>query len=86
MTTVSISSETYALLLSLADQAPVECLPLTPHTLSRAKTLGYNQIGQVRTTPTGRLEEDLGIDRARELQRVLQNFGMRQPGAADVAC
>lgn len=81
--TVSISSETYARLLSLADQAPLECLPLTSRTLSRAKTLGYNQIGQIRSTSTSRLVGDLGEDRAKELQRALHDYGMRQCGAAD---
>ena len=80
--TVSISSETYARLLSLADQAPLECLPLTSRTLARAKTLGYNQIGQIRSTPTSRLIGDLGEERAEELQRALHDFGMRQPGSA----
>lgn len=82
MTTVSISSETYARLLGLADQAPLECLQLTSRTLSRAKTLGYNRIGQVRNTPAGHLEADLGAERAEELQRALYDFGMRQTGAA----
>ena len=52
---LSISAETYARLLSLADQAPLDCLPLTSRTLSCAKTLGYNQIGQIRNTPPSRL-------------------------------
>jgi hypothetical protein len=81
--TVSISSETYARLMSLADQAPLECLPLTSRTLARAKTLGYNQIGQIRTTPTSRLIGDLGEERAEELHRALYDFGMRQVGTAD---
>ncbi len=80
---MSISSETYARLLSLADQAPLECLPLTARTLDRAKTLGYNQIGQVRSAPASRLIGDLGEDRAEELRRALYDFGMRQPGTAD---
>jgi len=80
---VSISAATYARLLSLADQAPLECLPLSSRTLDRAKTLGYNQIGQIRGTPTSRLVGDLGAERAEELQRALYDFGMRQPGAAD---
>lgn len=75
--TVSISAETYARLLSLADQAPLECLPLTSRTLAYAKTLGYNQIGQIRGTPSSRLFADLGEDRAEELQRALYDFGMR---------
>lgn len=74
---VSISAQTYARLLSLADQAPLECLPLTPRTLARAKTFGYNRIGQIRDTAKGRLFADLGEDRADELQRVLYDFGMR---------
>lgn len=80
--TVSISAETYARLLSLADQAPLECLPLTSRTLACAKTLGYNQIGQIRCTPNSRLFADLGEERAEELQRALYDFGMRptQPG------
>jgi hypothetical protein len=81
--TVSISSETYARLLSLADQAPLECLPLTSRTLDRAKTLGYNQIGQIRSTPTSRLVGDLGEERAQELHRALYDFGMRQLDIAD---
>jgi hypothetical protein len=74
---VSISPETYARLLSLADQAPLECLPLTSRTLACAKTLGYNQIGQIRSTPNSRLFADLGEDRAEELQRALYDFGVR---------
>lgn len=81
--TVSISSETYARLLSLADQAPLDCLPLTERTLERAKTLGYNQIGQIRLTPASRLVGDLGEDRAEELHRALDDFGMRQTSTAD---
>lgn len=77
---VSISAETYARLLSLADQAPLECLPLTPRTLARAKTFGYNQIGQIRDTAQARLFADLGEDRAVELQRALHDFGMRSFG------
>ena len=74
---LSISAETYARLLSLADQAPLDCLPLTSRTLSCAKTLGYNQIGQIRNTPPSRLLADLGEDRAEELRRALYDFGMR---------
>lgn len=81
--TVSISAQTYARLLSLADQAPLECLPLSPRTLASAKTLGYNQIGQIRSTPTQRLLDDLGEDRAGELKRALYDFGMRQPVGDD---
>lgn len=76
---MSISAQTYARLLSLADQAPLDCLPLTERTLERAKTLGYNQIGQIRSTPMQRLLSDLGEDRAGELKRALYDFGMRQP-------
>lgn len=77
---MSISAETYARLLSLADQAPLECLPLTTRTLARAKILGYNQIGQVRGAPPELLLADLGEDRTDELKRALHDFGMRQPG------
>ncbi|KQY82372.1 MULTISPECIES: hypothetical protein [Roseateles] len=80
---VSISAETYALLLSLADQAPLDCLPLSARTLESARTLGYNQIGQIRNTPAHRLLVDLGAERAEELQRALHDFGMRQPGAPE---
>lgn len=80
---VSISAQTYARLLSLADQAPLDCLPLTSRTLARAKTLGYNQIGQIRGTPMDRLLADLGEDRADELKRALYDFGMRQDGIGD---
>jgi hypothetical protein len=80
--TMSISSQTYARLLSLADQAPLECLAITARTLAHAKTLGYTQIGQIRGTPDSRLFADLGEARAEELQRALYDFGMRptQPG------
>lgn len=83
--TVSISAETYARLLSLADQAPLECLPLTSRTLARAKTLGYNHIGQIRSTPSSRLFADLGEDRAEELQRALFDFGMRPSQLGDLS-
>ena len=82
---VSISPETYARLLSLADQAPLDCLPLTSRTLASAKTLGYNQIGQIRSAPKGRLQADLGEERAEELRRALYDFGMRHPGADTAA-
>ncbi|WP_422014831.1 hypothetical protein [Roseateles sp.] len=81
---MSISAETYSRLLSLADQAPIDCLPLTSRTLAQAKTLGYNQIGQIRSAPAGRLLADLGADRTEEFKRALYDFGMRQPGAAEV--
>lgn len=82
--TVSISSQTYARLIGLADQAPLECLSLTSATLACAKTLGYHQIGQIRSTPASRLFADLGEQRTEELQRALYDFGMRpvQPGEA----
>lgn len=82
---MSISAETYARLLSLADQAPLDSLPLTERTLDRAKTLGYNRIGQIRNTPQSRLLADLGEERARELRQALYDFGMRQHGAADAS-
>lgn len=74
---VAISAHTYAKLLSLADQAPLDCLPLSARTLASAKTLGYCQIGHVRSTPIQRLQGDLGEDRAEELKRALHDFGMR---------
>lgn len=74
---MSISAHTYAKLLSLADQAPLDCLPLSARTLASAKTLGYHQIGQIRRTPVRRLLDDLGEDRAQELKRALHDFGMR---------
>ena len=74
---VSISAETYARLLSLADQAPLDCLPISERTLARARTLGYNQIGQIRNTPKSRLLADLGEERAEELKQALHDFGMR---------
>lgn len=75
--TVSISPQTYARLLGLADQAPLECLPIASRTLAKAKTLGYNQIGQIRNTPPNRLVSDLGEERAEELQRALHDYGIR---------
>jgi len=78
-----ISAETYAKLVTLADQAPLECLALTSRTLAYAKTLGYNHIGQIRATPEHLLQADLGEDRANELKRALYDFGMRQPGSGD---
>jgi hypothetical protein len=82
---MSISAETYARLLSLADEAPLDCLPLSDRTLDRAKTLGYNRIGQIRNTPASRLLADLGEERAEELRQALHDFGMRQRGPADAA-
>lgn len=79
--TVSISADTYARLLSLADQAPLECLPLTPRTLTCARTMGYNQIGQIRGAQRSRLYADLGKERAEELEHALYDFGMRPPHA-----
>lgn len=80
---VSISAATYARLLSLADQAPLECLHLTSRTLVHAKILGYHQIGQIRSTPTDRLVADMGEERTAELTRALHDFGMRQPMTQD---
>lgn len=82
--TLSISAQTYARLLSLADQAPLECLTLTARTLAQAKTLGYNHIGQIRSTPSSRLFADLGEDRAEELQRALYDFGLRPSQMGDL--
>lgn len=81
--TVAISPATYARLLSLADQAPLECLQLNSRTLTCAKTLGYHLIGQIRSTPTHRLRADLGDERTDELKRALYDFGVRQPVASD---
>lgn len=81
---VSISAQTYARLLSLADQAPLDCLDLSPRTLASAKTMGYNQIGQIRSAPMHRLLDDLGEDRADELRRALHDFGMRPRGGDDL--
>lgn len=80
--TMALSTETYDLLLSLADQAPIEALPLSERTLSCARTLGYLRIGQVRNTPPLRLLQDLGEERAEEVKQALYDFGMRQYGAA----
>ena len=73
-----VSSSVYARLLSLADQAPLDALPVAPRTLDRAKTLGYNQIGQVRCTTANRLVADFGVEHADELLRALYAFGLRQ--------
>lgn len=80
---VAISSSTYARLLSLADQAPLECLQLNSRTLTCAKTLGYHLIGQIRSTPVHLLRADLGEERAEELKRALHDFGVRQPVPSD---
>jgi hypothetical protein len=73
-----VSASSYARLLSLADQAPLEGLQLAPRTLDRAKTLGYNQIGQVRSVSANRLVADFGVEHADELLRALFAFGLRQ--------
>jgi hypothetical protein len=73
-----VSASAYAGLLSLADQAPLDALPLAARTLDRAKTLGYNQIGQVRCTTANRLVADFGIEHADELLRALYAFGLKQ--------
>lgn len=75
---VSISVQTYARLVSLADQAPLECLALSPRTLASARTLGYYRIGQIRSTPLQRLLQDLGEERADELKQALHDFGLRE--------
>lgn len=80
-----VSASAYAGLLSLADQAPLDGLPLAPRTLARAKTLGYNQIGQVRTTSANRLVADFGVEHADELLRALFVFGLRQQDSGDDA-
>jgi len=73
-----VSASSYARLLGLADQAPLEGLQLAPRTLDRAKTLGYNQIGQVRSASANRLVADFGVEHADELLRALFAFGLRQ--------
>lgn len=75
-----VSAGIYARVLSLADQAPLECLVLPERTLSRATTLGYNHIGQVRQATFDRLVGDFGAEHAAELMRALQAFGLRQQG------
>lgn len=81
-----VSASVYARLLSLADQAPLENLPLDPRTLARARTMGYNQIGQVRCTTANRLVADFGVEHADELLRALYAFGLKQQdsGSRDV--
>lgn len=78
-----VSASAYAGLLSLADQAPLEGLPLAARTLARAQTLGYNQVGQIRTTSANRLVADFGVEHADELLRALFVFGLRQQESAD---
>ena len=73
-----VSANVYARLLTLADQAPLDGLPLAPRTLAHARTLGYNQIGQVRCTTTNRLVADFGVEHADELLRALYAFGLTQ--------
>jgi hypothetical protein len=76
---VTIPASTYARLLSLADQAPLEGLDLSPLTVASARTLGYNHIGQIRGAPLARLLAELGEDLVDELRRALQDFGLREP-------
>lgn len=73
-----VPASVYARLVSLADQAPLEGLPIAPRTLARAKTMGYNLIGQVRCTTANRLVADFGAEHADELLRALHAFGLRQ--------
>ncbi|PTT87183.1 hypothetical protein DBR42_12190 [Pelomonas sp. HMWF004] len=80
---LSISAETYARLLSLADEAPLDCLPLHARTLVKARTLGYNKVGQIRNASMTRLLADLGEELADELKAALFDYGIRQPGAAE---
>ncbi len=80
---VPISAESYTRLLSLADQAPLDALALTDRTLARAKTLGYNLIGQVRCTTPNRLVADFGVEPADELLRALFAFGLSQQDPTD---
>ena len=78
-----VSASSYAGLLSLADQAPLDGLPLPALTLARARTLGYNRVGQVRTTSANRLVADFGVEHADELLRALFVYGLRQQDAVD---
>jgi hypothetical protein len=73
-----VSAGVYDKLLSLADQAPLDGLPVAPRTLARARTLGYNHVGQVRCTSANRLVLDFGVEHADELLRALYAFGLRQ--------
>lgn len=79
-----VPASVYSRLLSLADQAPLDGLPLAPRTLARAKTMGYNQIGQVRCTTANRLVADFGVEHADELLRALYAFGLRQQDSGSV--
>ena len=83
-TKLIVSADVYERLLSLADQAPLDGLPVAPRTLARARTLGYNQIGQVRCTTTHRLVADFGVEHADELLRALYAFGLRQQDSGSV--
>lgn len=76
-----VSSSVYARLLSLADQAPLDGLPLAQRTLERARTLGYNQIGQIHNASASRLIADFGSEQANELLQALFAFGLRPPSA-----
>lgn len=82
-----ITASAHARLLTLADQAPLEALPLAPRTLAHARTLGYNHIGQVRGTAADQLAADFGTEHADELRRALTAFGLapETPSGRDIA-
>jgi hypothetical protein len=69
-------------LLALIDQAPLEALPLPGRTLARARTLGYNLIGQVRCIDARALTAEFGSDEAALLIAALVTVGVRWQGQA----
>jgi hypothetical protein len=69
-------------LTAIADTAPIGALGLDARTLSRALTLGYNQIGHIHLAPEAQLLADFGADGLHEILRALRATGL-QDGAED---
>lgn len=64
-------------LSALVSFAPLDALPLHRRTISRATTLGYNQIGQVREAPFDQLVQEFGRIEATDMLKVLIAHGLR---------
>lgn len=77
--TVTVSASKYMRLLSTADMAPLDVLPIPPAFLQRASTLGYTHVRSVRLLPRSQLVRDLGEDATDSILSVLDSFGLAEP-------
>jgi len=63
-------------LAAIADTAPIGALGLDKRTLSRATTLGYNQIGHIHNASATQLLADFGADGMHDILRALRANGL----------